>query len=430
VKNYINEIEPDLVGFTVPFPGNLYGALKAAQIIKSIKPKCKIVLGGGFVNTELRSLEDKRIFEFIDYLIFDDGLKPLELLIRHIEHSTQSTELLRTWFLQNNKIVKFTGGREHDIPFKQTPCPTYAGLSLEKYLSLIDMPNPMARLWSESRWNKLVLAHGCYWKKCTFCDITLDYIQRFEPQNAKRLVDQMENLAKESQFNGFHFVDEAAPPALLKQISEEILARKLKFKWWGNIRFDSQFTQETAKLMAAAGCIAVTGGLEVASPRVLKLINKGVTIEQVAQVTKNFRNSGVYVHAYLIYGYPTQTTQETIDSLEVVRQLFHEGCLNSAYWHEFVATAHSPVGQNPEKFGIKLNPLKPGREGLFAVNTIPHVDKIKTPNKKLAEGLRLALYNYMHNLGVDADVTEWFSFRTPKTTVAKHLIKKSLDAHL
>src|SRR5690606_41040208 len=134
---------------------------------------------------------------------------------------------------------------------------------------------------------------------------------------------------------GFHFVDEAAPPNLLKAMSEEILKRNLKVTWWGNIRFDPFFTAEVTQLMKKAGCIAVTGGIEVASERVLKLIDKGISIEKVAVTTKNFKDAGIFVHAYLMYGFPTQTMQETIDSLEVVRQLFKKNYLSSAYWHRF-----------------------------------------------------------------------------------------------
>jgi hypothetical protein len=417
IAEYVDEVQPDFVGITLPFPGNVYGALKSAQTLKKINPKIKIAMGGGFVNTELRSLSDKRIFEFTDFLIFDDGFRPILQLIECLRGKVAPAELLRTWYLEGDEIQKVNSPRVHDIPFRDTPAPTYEGLGLKNYLSLIDMPNPMTRLWSEFRWNKLVLAHGCYWKKCTFCDVTLDYINRFEPQKATKLVDQMEKLIQETGFNGFHFVDEAAPPALLKQLSQEIIARKLEVSWWGNIRFDKQFDLETARLMSKAGCIAVTGGLEVASPRVLALINKGVTVEQVARVTKNFTENGIYVHAYLIYGFPSETTQETIDSLEVVRQLFKNECIDSGFWHRFTATAHSPVGQAPEKYGIKLKPDKIPRDGLFALNGIEFIDAVKTPHDKLASGLEMAIYNYMHGMGWEADVREWFTFKVPKPSL-------------
>jgi hypothetical protein len=238
----------------------------------------------------------------------------------------------------------------------------------------------------------------------------------------------MEALIKETGQTGFHFVDEAAPPKMLEQLSRGILSRGLKVSWWGNIRFEKSFNSELTKLMADAGCIAVTGGLEVASERILALIQKGVSIQQVAQVTKNFSESGIFVHAYLMYGFPSQTTQETVDSLELVRQLFNETCIQSAFWHRFAVTAHSPIGANSDKYGIKLHPSAIPAEGLFAQNDIAFTDSVQTPHEALGQGLRLALHNYMQGRGLDEDLQNWFSFKIPKTKVTKTFVRRNLNS--
>lgn len=425
-KNYIDSYQPDIIALTAPFPGNVYGAFKIAKFAKAVNPNVKIVMGGGYVNTELRTLNDKRFFTYIDYLIFDDGERALECVIEHLSKKRQEDQLLRTWFLKEGEIMKVSSANEKDVAFKSLSAPTYKGLQLDKYISMIEMPNPVHRMWSDYRWNKLILAHGCYWKKCTFCDVTLDYIERFEPQKAIQIVDNMELMMKETGQSGFHFVDEASPPAILKQMSEEIIDRKLQVSYWGNIRFDTMFTKDVCTLMADAGCIAVTGGLEVASPRLLELIKKGVTIEQVAHVTKAFKDAGIYVHAYLMYGFPTQTTQETVDSLEVVRQLFENGCIDSAFWHRFVATVHSPVGKMPENFKIKTHYPQIPKEGLFAINEIPFTDPTPCDHDEMGKALRFALYNYMHNLCLDISVDEWFEIEVPKTTLSADYIKNIL----
>lgn len=407
IIRYVQTENPDLIGFTIPFPGNLYCALKAAQIIKKISPKTKTVIGGGFINTELRELSDPRIFEFIDYIVFDDGELPLELLIKYLSGKVEKTDLIRTLYLENKKIVK-AKSTSTNIVFKEEACPTYSGLIFKNYFSMLELPNPMHRLWSDLRWNKMLLAHGCYWKKCSFCDTAVDYIGRYEPGKVTALVDTMESLIKETGSSGFHFVDEAAPPALLKALAQEIINRKLNVSWWGNIRFDSYFTNEVADLLADSGCIAVSGGLEVASPRLLKLINKGVSLEQVSQVTGAFRDAGIYIHAYLMYGFPSQTKKETIDSLEFVRELFKTKKINSAHWHRFVCTTHSPIGKNPEKFGVELTPQPTPKEGLFARYSIPYSESNKCDHEQLGIALKKAVYNYMHGIGINEKVQSWF----------------------
>jgi radical SAM superfamily enzyme YgiQ (UPF0313 family) len=427
LSHYFKHGVPDLVGFTVPFGGNLYGALKCAQWIKRHHPHVPIAMGGGYPNTELRDLYDPRVFKYIDFITLDDGEGPLMSLLKNIATPSEKPQFIRTLKLENDKAVFVNNRIGGDYIHKSLPAPTYEGLRLKEYLSVIDMPNPMHRLWNDGRWNKLTVAHGCYWKKCSFCDISLDYISRYEQTPAVALVDKMEQLTAETGETGFHLVDEAAPPLALRDMALEILRRNLQVSWWGNIRFEKTFTPDLCSLLAASGCIAVTGGLEVASPRLLELMEKGVTIDQVARVCKGFRDSGILVHAYLMYGFPTQTEQETIDSLEIVRMLFDHGLLHSAHWHQFAMTAHSPVGMNPEKYGvIRVGPEFKG----FANNDLYHEDPQGADHEKYGDGLKKALYNYMHGNGMNLPLQKFFSFPIPKPKVHPLTIANAIKTNL
>ncbi|MEW6058159.1 MAG: radical SAM protein, partial [Bdellovibrionota bacterium] len=422
----LEQHQPDLVGLSVPFPGNVFGAFRIAQFVKELTPRSKIVMGGGYVNTELRELAEPRVFEFIDFVTLDDGERPIECITQHLQGKRNTKQLLRTFMTEKGKVVYQNSKSEFDIPFSQVGTPTYDGLPLSKYISIFEILNPMHRLWSDARWNKLTLAHGCYWKKCSFCDVSLDYISRYEPATADVIVDRMQALINETGQTGFHFVDEAAPPALLKALSERLVARGVVTSWWGNVRFEKTFTLELTQKMADAGCIAVSGGLEVASDRLLKLMQKGVTVEQVARVTRAFREAGILVHAYLMYGFPTQTQQETIDSLELVRQLFLNDCIQSAYWHRFSATAHSPIGKDPEKFGIELVQMP---DAGFAKNDLLFEDPTGCDHDALGRGLQKAVFNYMHGIGLEEDVRAWFEDikKVPRTTVEPSRISRALE---
>jgi hypothetical protein len=427
LKKRIEEVQPKLVCFSVPFPGNLYSAFRCAQFIKSNYPNIKNAMGGGFPNTELRELKDKRVFEFFDFITLDDGELPVELLYDFVKSSdsevSEEMPLKRTFLLENNQVVYKNNSTRHDYKQSEVGTPDYSDLLLDKYISVIEIANPMHSLWNDGRWNKLTMAHGCYWGKCTFCDVSLDYIKLYEPIAAKILVDRMEELIAQTGENGFHFVDEAAPPALMREVALEIIKRKLVVTWWTNIRFEKSFTVDLCLLLKESGCIAVSGGLEVASDRLLELIKKGVTVEQVAQVTRNFTESGIMVHAYLMYGYPTQTIQETVDSLEMVRQLFELGVLQSGFWHQFAMTAHSPVGMFPEEFGV----IPEQNEITFANNDINFKDKTGINHDKFSYGLKKSLFNYMHGICLDYDLQDWFDFKIPKTKIPADFIYNCLE---
>ncbi|MDP5102204.1 MAG: radical SAM protein [Nonlabens sp.] len=427
LKNRMEQVQPKMVLLSIPFPGNLYSAMRCGQYIKKHFPSVTISMGGGFPNTELRSLKEARVFEFTDFITLDDGERPVELLCNYVLNSSRNnlatTEFKRTFLLENNEVVYNNRSTLPDFKQAQVGTPDYSDLLLDRYIHVIEITNPMHSLWSDGRWNKLTMAHGCYWGKCTFCDISLDYIGLYEPVAATMLVDRMETLIDQTGEHGFHFVDEAAPPALMRAVALEILKRKLTVTWWTNIRFEKSFTQDLCYLLKASGCIAVSGGLEVASDRLLKLIDKGVTVKQVAQVTRNFTQANIMVHSYLMYGYPTQTAQETVDSLEMVRQLFELGIVQSGFWHRFALTAHSPVGLDPAAYGV----IPAYKDIQFANNDIEFTDVTGVDHSIFSYGLKKSLFNYMHGVGFDADLQEWFEDHVPQTSILPDFIEHYLQ---
>jgi radical SAM superfamily enzyme YgiQ (UPF0313 family) len=417
----LSQHQPTLVLITAPFPGNVYGAFRIAQTIKKAHPSIVSVLGGGYCNTELRDMNEPRVFDYFDFITLDAGERPLLALIEHLQNKRPIDRLVRT-YTRKHQYVDF---KERDIAFSDSGTPTYTGLPLDDYLSLLDMLNPMHRLWSDGRWNKLTVAHGCYWKKCSFCDVNLDYISRYDLATTDVLIGRIESLIGETGQTGFHFVDEAAPPKALKSLAKALLERQLDISWWGNIRFEKSFDTGLCKLLAESGCIAVTGGLEVASDRLLTLMKKGVSVEQVARVTRAFSDAGILVHAYLMYGFPTQTVQDTVDALEYVRQLFAAGCIQSGFFHRFTCTVHSPVGKHPEHYGVTLSPPL---HTTFANNDINFADSTGVDHDLFGAALKKALYNYMHGVGLDIDVHEWFEERVSARRVVKKTRRRAADA--
>ena len=424
LQDKIEQTNPTLVCISIPFPGNLFAALKCGQYLKANYPSIKIVIGGGYANTELRSITSEEVFKYIDFISLDDGEAPLQILLDYLAHQRSADSLKRIFQLEHGVVSYKNGAPEKDIAQRAVGTPDYSDLLLDQYLSVIEVVNPMHRLWSDGRWNKLTLAHGCYWGKCSFCDISLDYIKNYEPIDASILCDRIEDIIAQTGQNGFHFVDEAAPPKLMRDLAIEIIKREMVVVWWTNIRFEKSFSPDLCKLLKASGCIAVSGGLEVASDRLLALMEKGVTVKQVAQVADAFTQSGIMVHAYLMYGFPTQTMQETIDSLEYVRQLFEAEVIQSGFWHQFSMTAHSPVGMNPEKYQVeKIGPVHQG----FAENDLIHDDPLGEDPSLFDEGLRKSLFNYMHGMCFDFELQDWFDFEIPETQIPENYIEEAIS---
>jgi hypothetical protein len=423
LRNHIERFSPDVVGLTIPFPGNLYAGLKCGQFIRKSFSNIRIAAGGGFVNTELRELAEPALFNYLDFVTLDDGELPFLNIVKFIAGDKTTANLKRTFIRVADRVSYCNDDAEKELSHGETGCPDYSDLPLDKYLSLIEIANPMHRLWSDGRWNKLALAHGCYWHQCSFCDTTVDYIKRCSTAPASVLVERIERVAAQTGRTGFHFVDEAAPPSVLRELALELLGRQVHISWWANIRFENAFTEDLCRLLAASGCIAVTGGLETASDRLLKLMNKGVTVRQAARACRNFSKAGIMVHAYLMYGFPTETEQETIDSLEIVRQFFEEGLVQSAFWHLFTATVHSDVGRNPGKYNIRIvNPPS----GDFAKNDLVHEDPSGCDHQAFAFGLNKAVYNFMHGIGFEFPIRQWFDFKVSPVSINRHYTARAI----
>jgi len=424
---HLERCNPSLVCLTVPFPGNLYGAFRIAHSIKRQRPDIAIALGGGYANTELRRLSDPRVFDYVDYITLDDGERPLLSLIEHRAGTRPRARLCRTFYRDKDRVVFANDTSEREFSMDEVGCPTYSGLTLDRYLTILDSTNPMHRLWSEGHWNKLTVAHGCYWKQCTFCDVGLNYISRYEMTPTDRLIQQIEQLIAETGCRGFHFVDEAAPPAALKSLALALLEKGITISWWGNIRFEEAFLPDLCRLLAASGCIAVTAGLEAASDRLLEKIKKGITVDQTALVAAAFKDADILIHAYLMYGCPSETVQETIDSLERVRQLFAADLIQSAFWHRFTATAHSPIGLKPAAHGLRI--LGPEFQG-FAENDFLHEDQRGETPEWVGEGLRRSVLNYLEMRGLTLDVRQWFDHPVPRTQVSSTWVPRLLKKRI
>ena len=330
LKRAIAETRPTEIWVTCPFPGTLVGAFKIAKYVKRHHPKIKLALGGGYVNTELRAMTDKRPYRYFDVFQFDSP---------------------------------------YTEPFI---APDYRGIDWSEYFDVVETDNFVTNLWNSGKWVKLVMAQGCYWHKCAFCDVCLPYIDGFKMPRASEIVDCIESLSTDhyAPITKIHFVDEAMPPALVRGVCEEIIRRKLKVEWWGNVRFDAAFTPALARLMAKAGCIAVTGGLECANDRLLKLMNKGITLAGAEKVLKAFKRAGILVHAYLMYGFPSETQAEQREAERYVKRLARDGLIHSAFWHRFALTVHSPIVKDPRRFGITVTTKLPKR--LFACNELEY----------------------------------------------------------
>ncbi|MDR1635806.1 MAG: radical SAM protein [Treponema sp.] len=446
---------PFFLGLSVPFPGCLAGALACADSArKRFGSRVRVIAGGGYVNTELRFIRDPAIFGYFDYLSFDRGYGSLRAILdRAAGAESPETPIYKTIYLSDRGLAAdpaiaggdgpngtAPGGDTPTLPARFEPYrriddeaasavfPDYRGLDFSRYILPVDNRNPMHRLWSGGRWLKAYLAHGCYWHNCAFCDVTLDYIRAYRKTPVEDFFRYMLGQAESAGCRGLHLVDEAAPPVSLFRLAELNREAGLPLVFWGNIRFERSFDPDTAALLAAGGLVGVSAGIEIAGDRGFARIGKGINLEDTIRVCAAFKEAGILIHAYLIYGYWDEDEQEIIDSAEILRQLFAAGLLDSAFWHRFVLTRHSRLfaewrrGLHP---GLRPSG-RPKTPKVFALNDLSFQGEERFA--KYDGPLDRLLAAWMAGDSSDP-VTGAFPFRVKKPQVAPDLTARFLDAY-
>ncbi|GHT99158.1 radical SAM protein [Spirochaetia bacterium] len=433
-----------VIGCTIPFPGCLSGALVCAESAKRrFGERAVTVAGGGYVNTELRAMSDGRFFDYFDYLSFDRGYGSLEAILEHIStreepavYKTMYRSVIDGRIIKSADINDVDDGSDAPSRFQRTDreavqrvFPDYTGVDFSRYIRPVDDVNPMHRLWSDGRWLKAYLAYGCYWHACAFCDVTLDYIRCFAPVEPEALFRHLVDQAEKTGVRGVHLVDEAAPVPSLLRLAERNRNAGLPLIFWGNIRYGTDCTPNTAALLAAGGLAGVSAGIEVATEQGFKRLGKGIGLREVVRSCAAFKEAGILTHGYLIYGYWDEDEQEILDSAEILRQLFAEGLLDSGFWHTFVLTCHSRVyaewkrGRHP---ALKVIDEPPADASLFAYNDLSfegeeRYDRYTAP-------LDALLASWM--AGNTADPVEAaFPFRVPRPSVSPDLVQSLLDEY-
>ena len=434
--------EKTLLCISVPFAGTFVPALVTARYFKQqLGDSVYVCIGGGYVNTELRNFTDKRLAQFVDAISFDRGYGSYVELGKSSVLSHQSSEDFSSesnkstviasegWqfsikgevqpiyklrqFIKSGKSVKVIEPvwenaeiQKYEDEITRSVIPDFSDIDFSRYPRVCDDKNPMHRLWSDGAWIKAFISHGCYWHKCAFCDTKLDYVCAYKPVDVKKLYEGLLHTAHTKGVYGIHFVDEALPPVLIKYFALENARHGNPLYYWGNIRFEKSFTKDLAALLSYCGLGGVSAGIESATGTGLENINKGTDIGSIINACAAFKEAGILVHAYMIYGFWNDTPQTIIDSMETLRQFFAAGLLDSSFWHKFMLTKNSTL------FDKLKDTWNGGPE--FA---------------KFGPGLDSAVQAWMHGEKLETKVQKWFDFQVPSPTIPKDFVDRQIEKY-
>lgn len=153
----------------------------------------------------------------------------------------------------------------------------------------------------------LTTTRGCPFK-CNWCAKPI-YGNRYNSRTAENVVEEIGYLMQQYSVNHFWFCDDifGLKPGWIKQFSELVQSKNLKFKFKIQCRADLLLDEDSIVYLANAGCEEVWIGAESGSQRVLDAMDKGTTIEQIYTATKLMQQHGIKPCFFLQFGYLGET---------------------------------------------------------------------------------------------------------------------------
>lgn len=314
-----------LIGISVTDLSQVVPGMTLARLLKQ-RTDAKICLGGNYIyKIKPNLMHIPAVFrEYCDYLNIGDGeISSIELAEmicgkRDIRDVHSLVYLDEAGTIRENEAAPL-------LHLDEVAYPDFDSYDFSQYFS----PETVI---------PVQLGKGCYWGKCSFCDFYTGQ-QKFDMKTVHRAVDEVEYLSQKYHSGLFNFVDEAVPPKFYNEFAKEIKRRGLSITFYSFARLEKAFTPEVLKNLYEGGARFFMWGYEAESPRVMKLINKGIDVTFRKKILRDAADAGLWNLCTFLLCYPTETAEELQSTIDVI------------YDHELVNTC------TPSNFALKKNAI-------------------------------------------------------------------------
>ena len=340
VKPSIEEEKPDVIGISIALSQQLFSSMTFCSMIKEQFPGIHITIGGNTV-TRLRDVlpETSNLFSLFDSVIMYEGETAFSQLINAIGTDRDLSTIPNLIYKDSAGIHTSTVTTAEDM--STLPPPDFDGLPLDKYF----VPDKILSYLS---------TRGCYWGKCAFCDHGEGYTAGYRAKNIDQIIEEISYLKNRYHVNHFHFPDESYPPSLFKKLTKKLIESDLQISWSTHLRFEeSLLDSKVWEDARSSGCRFLHMGFETGSERVLRLMGKSTTTEQIQQSLEFSSRHGVWNHVMGFFGFPGETYEDAKSSMQFLED--NREHVHSIGFGTFDLTKYSPVMKNAEEFGVTYN---------------------------------------------------------------------------
>jgi len=324
LRNFLEEFKPDIVGISC-MTSTYEKSRQFAKEVKKYNSQISVVFGGIHpTSTSEQTLKD----EFVDFVIVGEGELTFSDLLKELKGGKHFSGLKGLAFKKDGKII-INERRELIQDLDSIAMPARHLFDMEYYVQRWN--------WPRGHWLKtanMMSSRGCPYS-CIFCASKVMFGQTFRASSVKRTVDEVEHLVKDYGFECVSFSDDtfAVDKQRAIEIAREIKRRNLNVLTRYQLRANT-CDEDLIIELKQAGCIQVDIGVESGSDRVLKILEKGITSEQIRKAFSVLKKHGVKSSATFIIGIPG----ETMEDIDMSRKLAEE--INSDYTQFFILTPY------------------------------------------------------------------------------------------
>ena len=330
---------PTILGISATATSQVIPAFTLARMLKDANSDIHITMGGSIFTKLIDNLKDSPgLFELIDSFIVFEGEHALLELANQLEGKRDFSKVPNFVYRDGDQTRINEPFHIEDI--NSLPTPDYDGFPLDLYLA----PERVLPLQG---------SRGCYWRKCTFCNLHVDNL-RFRMRSAELVLEDITKLTEKYKTKNLFFSDECMPVNQLDNLSTRIIDESIDIKWMAGIRFDKGLTKDILQKARDAGCLKMVFGLESSNKRILSLMDKGIETDIVSNIINYCADSGIAIHMYVIVGFPSETREEALETLDFIRS--NDTFLNSrgasCLACLFELEKHAPILRDPGKYKL------------------------------------------------------------------------------
>jgi anaerobic magnesium-protoporphyrin IX monomethyl ester cyclase len=332
------ESPPSIVGISVCGSFQLAAAFTLCRMIKKVDPDICVVIGGAFFSTVPDALLNPKtaanLFRHVDAFILNEGEIPFFRLVHQVFQGMGS---LTGPNVQLRGQSRLTNEPLLCLPAAKIALPVFPDGAIESYFRV-----PAPRLPVE-------VSRGCYWGRCTFCNLASGANERYRGVPIDRIVHALAALTDRYHSTSIAFSTLAMSPNILRRLCTRLHDDQIPISWSAWIRPERTLTEEDIDSFATSGCESLAVTPESFNTKTLARMDKGFDLEHVIRIVRHIQQVGLCDGINIIAGFPGETVEDFVDTVEICRDLGVRG-----EFFPFSLLKNSTVYRAADDYGIAV----------------------------------------------------------------------------